>query len=104
MSKAEKSDEPGLAARRGASRLLTAVLSARRPLDEAFAAEIAQGILGAAAPQDRAFARAIAATALRRLGEIDHVIARFMEHPLPRRAGPRNPYCALPPPRSFFSA
>lgn len=88
MSKAEKSDEPGLAARRGASRLLTAVLSARRPLDEAFAAEIAQGILGAAAPQDRAFARAIAATALRRLGEIDHVIARFMEHPLPRRAGP----------------
>jgi len=78
---------PGLAARRGAAELLSAVLTRRRPLDEAITVEMATGHLAAASPRDRAFARLIAATTLRRLGTIDHVIAAMLDRELPKRAG-----------------
>ena len=78
---------PGLAARRGAAELLGAVLTRRRPLDEAITVEMATGHLAAASPRDRAFARQIAATTLRRLGTIDHAIGRLLDRELPKRAG-----------------
>ena len=79
---------PGLAARQGTVALIGAVLTSRRALDEAFAAEAAGGVLARAAPRDRAFARAIAATVMRRLGTIDHVIGAMLDKELPKRAGP----------------
>lgn len=83
----ETSHEPGLPARLAAQRLVAAVLTKARALDEAFADEAAKGALRDAAPADRSFARAIAATTLRRLGEIDAILARLIEKPLPKRAG-----------------
>ncbi|MFN4353971.1 16S rRNA (cytosine(967)-C(5))-methyltransferase RsmB [Parvibaculum sp.] len=79
---------PGLGARQGAAALIGEVLTSRRPLDEAFAAEAAGGALARVAPRDRAFARAIAATVMRRLGTIDHLIAALLDKELPKRAGP----------------
>ena len=84
----ENTVAPGLAARRGAAELLGAVLTRRRPLDEAFTVETASGHLRDASPRDRAFARQIAATTLRRLGSSDHVLARMLDRELPKRAGP----------------
>ncbi|MBX3493303.1 MAG: MFS transporter [Parvibaculum sp.] len=84
----ENTVAPGLAARRGAAELLGAVLTRRRPLDEAIAAEMATGHLAAASSRDRAFARLIAATTLRRLGTIDHVLTQMLDRELPKRAGP----------------
>ncbi len=83
----ENTVAPGLAARRGAAELLSAVLTRRRPLDDAITVEMATGHLAAASPRDRAFARLIAATTLRRLGTIDHVIAAMLDRELPKRAG-----------------
>lgn len=74
----------GLGAREAAVRLLSAVLNARRSLDEAIAAELKQSAL---APRDRAFARAIVATVLRRLGELEAVLNSYLEKPLPARQG-----------------
>lgn len=79
---------PGLGARQGAAALIGDVLTSRRPLDEAFAAEAAGGALARVAPRDRAFARAIAATVMRRLGTIDHLIDAMLDKELPKRAGP----------------
>jgi 16S rRNA (cytosine967-C5)-methyltransferase len=84
----ENTVAPGLAARRGAAELLGAVLTRRRPLDEAITVEMATGHLAAASPRDRAFARLIAATTLRHLGTIDHVIGAMLDRELPKRAGP----------------
>ena len=84
----ENTVAPGLAARRGAAELLGAVLTRRRPLDEAITVEMATGHLAAASPRDRAFARLIAATTLRRLGTIDHVLTQMLDKELPKRAGP----------------
>ncbi len=75
----ENTVAPGLAARRGAAELLGAVLTRRRPLDEAITVEMATGHLAAASPRDRAFARLIAATTLRRLGTIDHVLTQMLD-------------------------
>ena len=72
----------GLAARRLALDLLSAVLQQRRPLDEAWAG--ARG-LERLAPRDRAFARHLVATSLRRLGQIDWVLGEVLERPLPPR-------------------
>jgi 16S rRNA (cytosine967-C5)-methyltransferase len=87
-SSAASSGMPGLGARQGAAALIGDVLTSRRPLDEAFAAEAAGGSLAGAAPRDRAFARAIAATVMRRLGTIDHLIDAMLDKELPKRAGP----------------
>jgi 16S rRNA (cytosine967-C5)-methyltransferase len=82
------SDMAGLGARQAAAALIGDVLTSRRPLDEAFAAEAAGGALARVAPRDRAFARAIAATVMRRLGTIDHLIDAMLDKELPKRAGP----------------
>ncbi|MBY8974674.1 methyltransferase domain-containing protein [Rhodobacteraceae bacterium NNCM2] len=70
---APRQDErPGLAARRGALRLLVNVLDKGMILDD--------GELGGR-PEDRAQAHGLAALTLRRLGQIDDIIRRFADHP-----------------------
>lgn len=82
-----KAADAGLAARQGAHRLVAAVLTQKRALDEAFADEAARGLLAKLAPADRGFARAIATTTLRHIGEIDLIIKRLLDKKLPPRAG-----------------
>lgn len=82
--------DSGLAARRGAVGLVTAVLRDRTPLNDCFA----EGVNGAGRAaalagldrRDRAFARQIAATTLRRLGQIDAVLGHCLARPLPKSA------------------
>lgn len=82
-----KTIDPGLAARQGAHRLVAAVLTQKRALDETFAEEAARAPLSDLPAADRGFARAIAATTLRHLGEIDLIIKRLLDKKLPRSAG-----------------
>ena len=63
--------------------LLHAVLTRRRPLDEALDDV---GDADRLAPRDRAFARLLVATVLRRLGQIDAVLEGFIARPLPNKA------------------
>jgi len=63
--------------------LLSIVLGAGRPLDEAI--DDHPGF-DALASRDRAFARRLLATTLRRLGQIDALIGACLERPLPRKA------------------
>ena len=79
--------DPGLAARQGAQRLVAAVLTQKRALDETFAEESTRGLLSELAPADRGFSRAIAAATLRHLGEIDLIVKRLLDKKLPRSAG-----------------
>ncbi|MBF0094729.1 MAG: methyltransferase domain-containing protein [Alphaproteobacteria bacterium] len=65
--------------RSAALSLLGAVLSRRRPLDEAMEADA--GFLGLE-PRDRAFAHRLTAAVLRRLGQIDAMIGHCLERPL----------------------
>jgi 16S rRNA (cytosine967-C5)-methyltransferase len=74
-------------ARRLAAGLLSAVLTEKRPLDEAFDRFTAEEKFVALEPRDRAFARAIAATALRRKGQLAAIVKRFIEKPLPEKRG-----------------
>lgn len=82
-----KLEDAGLAARQGAHRLIAAVLTQKRALDETFAQEAARGLLAKLAPADRGFARAIATTTLRHVGALDLIIKRLLEKKLPPRAG-----------------
>ena len=82
-----KAPDAGLAARQGAHRLIAAVLTQKRALDEAFADEATRGGLTRLEPADRGFARAIATTTIRHVGEIDLIIKRLLEKKLPPRAG-----------------
>ncbi|MEM7669131.1 MAG: transcription antitermination factor NusB [Pseudomonadota bacterium] len=66
----DASPPPGLAARRGALRLLADVLDRGRMLDE--------GVLGGR-PEERAQAVSLAQTVLRRMGEVDALLASFVE-------------------------
>ena len=75
----------GIEARAVACDLLGAVLTRRRPLDEALANNKAFAGL---APRDRAFARHLTATSLRRLGQIDALIAGLMDRPLKPKLEP----------------
>jgi 16S rRNA (cytosine967-C5)-methyltransferase len=84
---AEAGRDAGLAARQGAHRLIAAVLTQKRALDDAFAEDAAKGGLARLAPADRGFARAIATTTLRHVGEIDLIIKRLLDRKLPPRAG-----------------
>ena len=70
-------------ARSAALDLLDAVLSKRRPLDDAIADHAALARLEA---RDRAFARLLVATTLRRLGQIDAAIDHCLARPLPAKA------------------
>lgn len=92
MSETTTTPEPrtpdaGLAARQGAHRLIAAVLSQKRALDDTFAQEATRGGLSALDPSDRGFARAIATTTLRHIGEIDLIIKHLLDRKLPPRAG-----------------
>jgi 16S rRNA (cytosine967-C5)-methyltransferase len=75
-----KPNDPALAARRAAVKLLAAALGGRGGLETALAD---QG-LAALSQQDRAFARALAMAALRHLGPIDRALdARLAREPPP---------------------
>ncbi|MGV8997681.1 MAG: RsmB/NOP family class I SAM-dependent RNA methyltransferase [Parvibaculaceae bacterium] len=82
-----KVKDAGLAARQGAHRLIAAVLTQKRALDEAFAEEATRGGLAGLEPADRGFARAIATTTIRHIGELDLIIKRLLDKKLPPRAG-----------------
>ncbi len=82
-----KSDDAGLAARQSAHRLIAAVLTQKRALDEAFAQETSRGPLSKLAPADSGFARAIATETLRHVGALDLIIKRLLDKKLPPRAG-----------------
>ena len=82
--------DTGLAARRGAAGLVTAVLRDRIPLNDSFAEGVngagRAAALAALDQRDRAFARQIAATTLRRLGQIDAILGHCLKRPLPKTA------------------
>ncbi len=80
-------DRAGLKARRMAVSLLTAVLSERRPFDEAFERLAADERYADLEPRDRGFARAITAVTLRRKGQLSEIVKRFIEKPLPDQRG-----------------
>ena len=73
----------GLAARKAALSIFSAVLRQRRPLDSLL------DILKDLPSRDAGFARALASEALRHFGELDAVIRQFVAKPLqPHKAGP----------------
>jgi len=75
--------DPGLAARKATLELLRAVLSQRRPIDEALDGHLD---LRGMEPRDRAFTRLLLSTTLRRLGQLDALIDGALKSPLPRAA------------------
>lgn len=81
--KHQKSDKAGLAARRAALAILSAILDAARPFDDALMQEQAKGL----EPRDRAFVVALVQTCLRRKGESEAIITRFLAKKLPRKSG-----------------
>jgi 16S rRNA (cytosine967-C5)-methyltransferase len=80
-------DRAGLKARRMAVGMLAAVLSDKRPFDEAFERFAADERYADLEPRDRAFARAITAVTLRRKGQLAEIVKRFIEKPLPDQRG-----------------
>ncbi|MGE0237918.1 MAG: RsmB/NOP family class I SAM-dependent RNA methyltransferase [Parvibaculaceae bacterium] len=82
-AKHQSDDKAGLAARRAALAILSAILEDARPFDETLMHEHARGL----APRDRAFVTALVQTCLRRKGESEAIIARFLAKKLPRKSG-----------------
>lgn len=80
----QRSDAPGLPARRLATRLIDDVLKARLALDETFERVAPEYRLDAA---DAGLARAIAITAFRRLGTIQYAMNQRLERGSPRNSG-----------------
>ncbi len=78
-------DPPGLASRRGAARLLDAVLNRGLPLDGA----LDTSLRGIQRPDDRALARNLASTTLRWLPDLDALIDSATQRPLPEDARAR---------------
>ncbi|MGE3871586.1 MAG: RsmB/NOP family class I SAM-dependent RNA methyltransferase [Parvibaculaceae bacterium] len=76
-------DKAGLAARRAALLILSAILDDARPFDDTLMQEQAAGL----APRDRAFVTALVRTCLRRKGESEAIITRFLSKKLPRKSG-----------------
>lgn len=76
---------PTLRVRRGAARIVTAVTTDGRTLDDALA-EALTGDLASLDARDIAFARLIAVTTLRRIGQINAVLAHYMAKPIDHRA------------------
>lgn len=74
---------PGLASRRCALHVLSAVLDSAKPLDEALEGSTTYLKL---APADRAFVQLLVRTTLKRLGQCDALLARWLTKPLPRKA------------------
>jgi 16S rRNA (cytosine967-C5)-methyltransferase len=84
-------DKAGLASRRAALLILSAILDDARPFDEALMQEHA----GDLASIDRAFVTALVHTSLRRKGESEAIIARFLSKKLPRKSGNAAPILLL---------
>lgn len=80
-------DRAGLKARRMAVGLLSAVLTDRRPFDDAFERLASDERFADLEPRDRGFARAITAMTLRRKGQLSEIVKRFIEKPLPDQRG-----------------
>ncbi|HUO98093.1 MAG TPA: transcription antitermination factor NusB [Rhizomicrobium sp.] len=77
------SEGAGLAARKAALSIVSAVLRQHRPLDSVLDA------LKSLSSRDAGFARALASQTLRHFGELDAVIQKFVAKPLqPHKAGP----------------
>ncbi|MGE0005497.1 MAG: RsmB/NOP family class I SAM-dependent RNA methyltransferase [Parvibaculaceae bacterium] len=76
-------DKTGLAARRAALAILSAVLDGGRPFDEILMQDHAAGLES----RDRAFVTALVQACLRRKGESEAAIARFLTKKLPRKSG-----------------
>jgi 16S rRNA (cytosine967-C5)-methyltransferase len=84
LSELAKPDgKAGLAARRSALAILSAVLGQGRPFDDALMRDHAGGL----EPRDRAFVTALVQTSLRRKGECDAIVAQFLTKKLPRKSG-----------------
>lgn len=81
--KHQKDDKAGLAARRAALAILSAILDDARPFDDA----LMQAHAHALEPRDRAFVVALVQTCLRRKGESQTIITRFLTKKLPRKSG-----------------
>lgn len=79
-------DAPGLAARRVAVRLLSAVVDAKTPLDGLTDGEHGHPQYRALDPRDRALVRAILTTALRHRRSIQSLIDARLDRPLPANA------------------
>src|SRR5688572_9185766 len=82
-AKDPKNDKAGLAARRAALAILSAIFDEARPFDET----LMRAQAAALAPRDRAFVLALVQTCLRRKGESEAIIARFLSKKLPRKSG-----------------
>ena len=78
-------DPPGLASRRGAARLLDAVLNRGLPLESA----LDTSLRGIQRPDDRALARNLASSVLRWLPDLDALIDSATQRPLPDDARAR---------------
>ena len=83
---AAAADQPGLASRLVAARLLGAVVDARTPLDALTDNEHGNARYLALSPRDRALVRAILAAALRHRNAIEALIAARLDRPLPANA------------------
>jgi 16S rRNA (cytosine967-C5)-methyltransferase len=81
-----EADRPGLAVRKTAARLLSAVIDAKTPLDGLTDNEHGHPQYLALEPRDRALVRAILATALRYRNTIAALVAARLERPLPANA------------------
>jgi 16S rRNA (cytosine967-C5)-methyltransferase len=77
----------GLASRRLAVELVTAVLSRGRALDDALSEAFAQEEYRELSPADRGLGWLIASTVLRRLGQLEALLAAFIARPLPKDSG-----------------
>ncbi|MDR3495154.1 MAG: transcription antitermination factor NusB [Ancalomicrobiaceae bacterium] len=77
---------PGLATRRLAVDILSAVTEYGRPLDQELESRAASPAFRALEPNDRALMRALVGTTLRRLGEIDDILEELMARPLSDKA------------------
>jgi 16S rRNA (cytosine967-C5)-methyltransferase len=84
LSELTKSEgKAGLAARRSALAILSAVLTQGRPFDDALMRDHAGGL----EPRDRSFVTALVQTSLRHKGECDAIVAQFLTKKLPRKSG-----------------
>lgn len=83
----EREAQVGLAARRAAAEVLTAVLVKKQPLDLTLGKSLSTGQMFNLPPRDRALTRAIVMASLRHKGQLDAVLLRFLEKGFPPKSG-----------------
>ncbi|WP_069094483.1 RsmB/NOP family class I SAM-dependent RNA methyltransferase [Methyloligella halotolerans] len=87
-SEARASDaQVGLAARRAAADVLTAILVKKQPLDLTLGKSLSTGHMANLPPRDRALTRAIVMASLRHKGQLDAILLRFLEKGFPPKSG-----------------